>query len=99
MYLGSFFLFTCVALSFSMSLVIKMSYYVLNMAGSGGKSRDLYLLPPGVLQREMNSCSRRNGAAHLHPGQVKTMVILLKPAVMIARYFRLGPICVCVVSK
>lgn len=32
MYLGSFFLFTCVVLSFSMSLVIKMSYYVLSIA-------------------------------------------------------------------
>lgn len=33
---GSFFLFTGAALSLSPSLVIKMSYYVVNMAGSGG---------------------------------------------------------------
>lgn len=45
MYLGSFLLFTYVVLSFSMSLVIKMSCYILNITGIRGEyGNDLCLL-------------------------------------------------------
>lgn len=47
----------------------------------------------------MNFCYRRNETAHVHLGPVRTVAILLKPAAVVAPYFKLGPIGVCVVSK